>query len=880
MAKKTRNSSAALRDAIINYYQFNPDTLMPLLMLALAAQQKLSVVTNANKAHYIACALEPEEICSYDWVKLDPSLKRRVSKWNKEGADRVCVVMDMGRSLLPIYKIFKQNDETDVVQEYHHRIGRLVHHSGNAASEKAQRQYASFVLAETLIGVPVSLLRDCYFSIFNHILELSGLQTKRPRIEVAQALNTLLDYDGDGLVYNPFAGCSIVGAMMGACDSYYGDGDRNDKLYAAGLLLNYGMGVSNEHFIQRDSRLWLEGKKIDYVVSTYTGFIDGESAFDFCLGKCLEDKGFTGRYAGMVQPKEIFEKQTPNFLEALDRDWISAIALLPFGEVAVLVDANKSITSKGTFRFIDGTNPLVSCIDMEDLINDDMFSQVRSTCDAKKKGFLRSLVVTEPQKRDGYRFVRMSDVVSKVERKVYDLDKVDEDLHVLAYINRDEQYNGSGLDENIGRRPVSSLFGPAYLVERNSLIVNASGAVEPRIFDADWGGAFFNDGYVFTPKDGVDLFWLVGELQESYVRLQLHPYGNNSMVPEMVSENDYLNLVIYKKLEPGDEGYVDKEEEEKKKAREDAIAHALPEGFVLRKDNMTYTILNFISNGAFGYTYRAEMKNNKTGESELVAIKEYFPRALFKDHFDCVHDGGRVVGDPDHIDAFEAYKKLFKQEPEFILSLADVADNHVTEIKSFFEIEENNTVYYCMKYYAGLSLKDMVETGRVPKSEKLIVDKIVVPLCKALKAMHSHRVLHLDIKPDNVVIDENGEAVLIDFGVAQLYSEDGLLIKGRDGGMHSYSEYSAPENVDGYMQHFVPTADIFGACATLFNLLTNKTPRPVKNLRQKSRMETLLDCSDKMASAVLEGLYEFAADRPQTAQELASLFPGAEDFNL
>ena len=290
------NFSSRLHDAVENYYHYNPDTLMPLMMVALAVNGKLRIAVGTSIPENAACVLTPQEIINYDWVELDAPLKRRVNKWIKDGVTAVAVDMEIGRSLLQIYKTLKNNDERDVVREYHHRIGRLIHHSSNEASEKAQRQYATFVLAKALLEMPVSYLKEKYLNIFNHILVNSGIQPKRPRLRAAHALNALLQYDGKGLVYNPFAGCSIAGALLQSKNNFYGDGDANDKLYAAGLLLNYGMGVSNEHFIQRDSTQWLNGKKIDYVISTYTGFINGESAFDFCLGKCLSDPEFEGRY--------------------------------------------------------------------------------------------------------------------------------------------------------------------------------------------------------------------------------------------------------------------------------------------------------------------------------------------------------------------------------------------------------------------------------------------------------------------------------------------------------------------------------------------------------------------------------------------------------
>ena len=878
MAKK--DFSSRLHDAVENYYHYNPDTLMPLMMVALAANGKLRIAAGTSIPENAACVLTPQEIISYDWVELDALLKRRVNKWIKDGISTVAVDMEIGRSLLQIYKTLKNNDEQDVVHEYHHRIGRLVHHSSNEASEKAQRQYATFVLAEALLDTPVSYLKDRYLNIFNHIWNKSGVQPKRPRLRVACALSTLLHYDGKGLVYNPFAGCSIAGAMLQSKTNFYGDGDTNDKIYAGGLLLNYGMGVSNEHFLQRDSTQWLNGKQIDYVISTYTGFINGESAFDFCLGKCLNDSEFKGRYAGMVLPKEIFEKETANFKEALKRDWIETIALLPFGEVAVLVNARKDTELKGLIRFIDGTNPLAQSAPMQELIEDDMYADFIKVSNVKKKGYLKSLVVSELPEQDGYKKVRLGDIVSQIPRVVLNLDRVVEDQRVLAYINRNETYYGQlKPNENIERRSIHNLFNPAYRLDEDCLVVNASGPAEPRIFDADFGAAFFEDGYAFSLDGFNDYGWLITELNETYVRRQLHPYGQNDMVPEPVTEEDYLNLILYKEVsededfdlsELNDLGLDDSDTFELPEEGSDA----LPAGFELKDGNKKYTILNYISHGAFGYTYRAEMQNCTNGSKEIVAIKEFYPTGVL----DCGRENNRVVYDPDFEEQFNNYKRMFRSEPDFILSMADTPDNHVTEVKSVFESEVTGTIYYVMKFYAGESLDDMIKSDQVPTSEKLIIEKIVIPICKALYAMHSRHILHLDIKPENIVIDENGEAVLIDFGVAQQYDENGKLISLRD--THSTSAFSAPENSDGNMRYFGPQADIFGTAATLFTLVSGKWPHPINDSQDRERAFELMNCSEGMKRAIAEGMSMYSNDRPANAQLFLNLFPECEDVKL
>ena len=400
MAQNKNDYYSLIKDVIDNYYQYNPDTLMPLLMMALALKGNLKITEGNATPEVSACTLSPNEIKEYDWVKLNGQLKCQVDKWIKDGVNTVAVSMEIGRSLIPIYHTIKRNDERDVVMEYHHRIGRLVHHSNNQQSEKAQRQYATYVLATELLNIG-KLSEEEHIKIFSHILDKSGLQPKRPRIRVALALRTLLNYDGKGLVYNPFTGCSIAGALLRSKNNYYGDGDINEKIYAAGLLLNYGMGVSNEHYIQRDSRNWLTGKKIDYVISTYTGYINGESAFDFCLGKCLNDKDFNGRYAGAVLPREIFEKQTANFKEALKRDWIETIVLLSFGEAIVVVNAKKENEQKGKIRFCNGNTAFTQNLSIQKLLKHIYYSRVIKVTDVKRAGYLNAIVLKEPADLEG-----------------------------------------------------------------------------------------------------------------------------------------------------------------------------------------------------------------------------------------------------------------------------------------------------------------------------------------------------------------------------------------------------------------------------------------------------------------------------------------------
>ena len=874
MAKK--DFSSRLHDAVENYYHYNPDTLMPLMMVALAANGKLRIAAGTSIPENAACVLTPQEIIDYDWVELDALLKRRVNKWIKDGISTVAVDMEIGRSLLQIYKTLKNNDECDVVREYHHRIGRLVHHSSNEASENAQRQYATFVLAEALLDTPVSYLKEKYLNIFNHIWNKSGIQPQRPRLRVAQALYALLQYDGKGLVYNPFAGCSIAGAMLQSKTNFYGDGDTNDKIYAGGLLLNYGMGVSNEHFIQRDSTQWLTGKQIDYVISTYTGFINGESAFDFCLGKCLSDPDFKGRYAGMVLPKEIFEKETANFKEALKRDWIEAIALLRFGEVAVLVNANKSDQQKKHIKFFNLTHPMLSNRPINTILSDDDYADILSVADVKKKHFLRNLVLPEIADLEDHEIIRLNTIVSKVKRATYDLSDLPEEERVLASIDRSQAYNQfeRAWMQGIDKEPRTTLFAPAYHIEFPSLITNDKGYLEPRLFDSREGTAFFQDGYVFTINDpeSVDFDWLIHELNEPYVQRQLHPYGIEEMVPEPITEDQIMNLQLYREIEE-DFDFDDFDAAEDF----DPDADKLKAGYILKGKKYKYTIHDFLGHGFFGYTYSALSENLATGEKKEVVLKEFYPFKYYR------RDGVRAfLEDKDFGPMIEENKNKFIEEAKIMNKLGNTPDSHIVPAYEVFSSEETGTSYYVMPYYQDGSLQDLQMSG-FNFTEELMIKHIVTPLCKALHVAHNAKVLHLDIKPENILVDENGDAVLIDFGVAKQYDKEGDIINRE--GLNSNSMFAAPELTHGNMVKFGSQTDIYGLASSLYYLMSApEEPHPIMDFSDQDEDLRInlaeANCSDAFINAIIAGLQFSATSRPKDAQAFLNLFPGCENIKL
>lgn len=860
--------SSKLFEAVENYYRYNPDTLMPMLMAVLAANGKLKVGTAHIEGHQVLCELELNEILNYEWVRLNPKLRGQVKDALNDGSKTMCVEGIVDEELKDIYEIFHRYDNYTVKEEYHHRIGILNQHSRNHSSDWAHRNYATICMAEAMVALPVEYLRKSFYMIANHMLQKSGLQPARPRVEVACALTSLLEYDGKGKVYNPFAGCGIAAAMMGAGADMYADGNHNDKLFAVARLLNYGVSGSYENYRQRDSRQWIEGS-FDYVLSTYRGYIDGQSAFDFCLSKCFETLNEGGKFAGIVSPKDIFEKQSDVFKEALRRDWVETIILLPFAEVAVLINTSKPNEHKSNVLFYDFTHPMFRNNSVAENLA-SMSPEIVRVSDVRKKGYLRGLVVQEMTPREGCELVTLRDYVKKVKRQTYSLARVPEDERVIATIDRSQPYDrfSCAWMQGIEKESVSSIFSPVYHLKNHALIVNDRGALQPRLFDADFGSAFFDGAYAFEFTVDVyemDFDWLIGELNQFYVTRQLHPYGMDQLIPDCVTEDQILDLKLNKPLP---------EEDTDESGLGDAC---LETGYVLKSGNMEYVIHDFLGNGYFGYTYTALEKNNTTGQQTEVVLKEFYPHDM------CDRDGVRVViTDESNADAVESCMEKFVEEAEIMNKLGMVEGSHIVPAYSYFSCEETETLYYVMPFFDNGSLKDLQDSGFTFK-EEVVIERVVKPLCKALHVAHKAKVLHLDIKPENILVDDNGEALLIDFGVAKQYDAEGNVIN--PGRFSSRSMFSAPELTHGNMVKFGRPVDIFGLAASIYYLLAAPNePFPVfeySDQDEELRVGLLMaGCSDQFADAIVAGLQFSASARPADAQAFLNMFPGCENIRL
>ena len=164
-----------------------------------------------------------------------------------------------------------------------------------------------------------------------------------------------------------------------------------------------------------------------------------------------------------------------------------------------------------------------------------------------------------------------------------------------------------------------------------------------------------------------------------------------------------------------------------------------------------YTIESFLAAGGFGITYLARDSLNRR-----VVIKECFPGSLCRRQNHSVTPRSRA-----HQAEVKSIVRLFSQEA---MNLAKANHPNIVGVHQVFE--ENNTAYMALDYVQGRDLLEILEDD--PESLKPeLVEGYLLKILDAIGHIHNMGMLHRDISPDNIIISETGEPILIDFGAAR-----------------------------------------------------------------------------------------------------------------
>ena len=279
-----------------------------------------------------------------------------------------------------------------------------------------------------------------------------------------------------------------------------------------------------------------------------------------------------------------------------------------------------------------------------------------------------------------------------------------------------------------------------------------------------------------------------------------------------------------------------------------------------------YRIERVLGQGGFGITYLAV----QTANNRYIAIKELFiggsGQAINERRGNLV-----VVTNSANRQSFNQQKAKFKKEALRLTSL-----NHSNLVKVYELFEENGTVYYVMDYIDGESLRTKINReGRLSESLVLKYIKQVTP---ALEVAHKQSIWHLDIKPENIMVDKYDHAYLIDFGASKHIERSGTLTTSL--ALAYTPGYCAPELTDllneseeGFaeaMREIGPWTDIYSLGATMYNLLTDSIPPSSKRIERNgsNAFSFPSDVSSSTKDLIIWMMRPNRDERPQMVRDL------------
>lgn len=287
-------------------------------------------------------------------------------------------------------------------------------------------------------------------------------------------------------------------------------------------------------------------------------------------------------------------------------------------------------------------------------------------------------------------------------------------------------------------------------------------------------------------------------------------------------------------------------------------------GTILHGEAYDYKIMDVLGQGTFGITYKAkvEMKGalGRLDSNMYVAVKEFFMKEVNGRENSSVTSGSTSNGG-----LFYYYRDKFEREARNLSTLS-----HPNIVKVLEAFHANGTTYYSMEYIDGISLDKKIALspqGRMPLTEAI---ETLKQIGAAIAFMHSRNMLHLDVKPGNVMMRKDGTAVLIDFGLSKQYTSDGEPESSTKVGAGTPG-YAPIEQASYHEGKGFPTMmDVYALGGTLFKMLTGQRPPeaseilnegfPTDSLRQ-------LFIPDNIVNSISKAMAPLKKDRWQTVDE-------------
>ncbi len=282
--------------------------------------------------------------------------------------------------------------------------------------------------------------------------------------------------------------------------------------------------------------------------------------------------------------------------------------------------------------------------------------------------------------------------------------------------------------------------------------------------------------------------------------------------------------------------------------------HQLPPMTVLAGKYLTGRVLG---EGGFGITYLGIDMNLGL----KVAIKEYYPAGFVSRTSQSATVAPYSGTNGEY---FAAGLDKFLAEARALARFHDLES--IVEVRDFFR--ENGTAYIIMEFIEGMTLSQALEEqdGRMPSD---YVFKLMEPAILALQQVHKSGLIHRDISPDNIMLDDRGRLKLLDFGAARQFDSKKTMSVMLKPGYAPIEQYQTSG-------HFGPWSDVYALCATIYKLITGAMPiESLERLVEDTLAPPSLlgaDISPEREAMLMKGLAMRKEDRFKSMDALHSAF--------
>src|SRR5947209_5613733 len=201
-----------------------------------------------------------------------------------------------------------------------------------------------------------------------------------------------------------------------------------------------------------------------------------------------------------------------------------------------------------------------------------------------------------------------------------------------------------------------------------------------------------------------------------------------------------------------------------------------------------YELLEEVGRGGQGVVFRARQKSlNRTVALKVISLGQW---------------------------ASEAPLKRFRREAEAAASL-----DHPSIVPIYEVGEREGSCYFSMKFVEGGQLDEVVRREPMPIRQAA---ELIAKVARTVHYAHEHGILHRDIKPGNILVDEKGEPHLTDFGLARLVETESTMTRTLE--VLGTPSYMAPEQAVGNNAGVTSATDIYGLGAVLYQLVSGHPP--------------------------------------------------------